>query len=76
MKHFRDEIVIKAFGERVRFIRIEKGLTMEKLAAQCDMEYKQLARIEGGQVNTSISRAVSIAVALGVDIRELLSIKN
>lgn len=71
MKHYRNEKVIKLFGKRVRFLRQQKGLSMEKLAELVDMEYKQLSRIEKGEVNTSISRAVSLASALKIHSKEL-----
>lgn len=71
MEHYRDEDAIKKLGERIRSIRIERGLTMEELAADADMEYKQLSRIEKGEVNTSISRVFSLARALGVKVRDL-----
>ena len=70
-KHYRDEKVIKALGAKVRELRASKGMSMEQLANAAEMEYKQLSRIERGEVNTSISRVAKLAEALGVDVKEL-----
>lgn len=44
---------------------------MEQLAADADMEYRQLSRIENGEINTSISRVFSLARALKVEAKDL-----
>lgn len=71
VKHYRDEKVIKALGARVRELRTSKGMPMEQLANAAEMEYKQLSRIERGEVNTTISQVAKLAEALGVDMKEL-----
>ncbi|WP_310556019.1 helix-turn-helix transcriptional regulator [Flavobacterium sp.] len=66
------EIVpIIQFGERLRFIRKSKGLSMEKLSELTSFEYSQISRIELGQINTSIDTVFKLAKALGISPKEL-----
>jgi transcriptional regulator with XRE-family HTH domain len=44
---------------------------MEGLAHEADMEYRQLGRIERGEINTSILSLLRVCEALQVEISEL-----
>ncbi len=66
MGYKRHEPGIKAFGEHLRQLRKEKGLSQEDLAFAADIELSQISRIERGIINTSISQVFQIAEALGV----------
>jgi DNA-binding XRE family transcriptional regulator len=59
-------------GTNVRELRLKKGLTIEKLASEADMEYTQLSRIELGQINTSLYQIYKIANALSVKMPDLV----
>ncbi|MEP1779331.1 MAG: helix-turn-helix transcriptional regulator [Reichenbachiella sp.] len=72
MHRVRDESVMKAFGTHVRELRKSNGFTQESLAHKADIAFSSVARIEAGQLNTSISTIVRLASALGVDKSELL----
>jgi len=61
----------KAFGENLRKIRKKKGLTMMELAFEADIEYSQIAKIERGVSNTTISTVHLLAKALEVKPIEL-----
>lgn len=63
--------ISRKVGADIRFIRLAKGLTIEKLAADANMEYTQLSRIELGQINTSLFQVYKIAKALDVKMCEL-----
>lgn len=71
MKYVRDEELIVAFGQNLKRLRNEKGLSQEELANRADMEHSQILRIENGKVNTSISVASAIAKALDLHIKDL-----
>jgi transcriptional regulator with XRE-family HTH domain len=71
----RDEKLLIAFGQNIRRLRIERGLTMEALANEADMEIRQLGRIEGGQVNTTISTVQALAKALDIEMAALFQLK-
>jgi transcriptional regulator with XRE-family HTH domain len=74
-KQARHEAGIKAFGERLREVRLSKGFTQERLAYSADLEFSQISRIERGIINTSISQVFQIAAALGVAPKELFEIE-
>ncbi|ANI88652.1 hypothetical protein A9P82_04730 [Arachidicoccus ginsenosidimutans] len=61
----------KAFGENLRKIRNEKKMTMMELAFEADIEYSQIAKIERGVTNTTISTVYILAKALDVKPNEL-----
>lgn len=66
MAYTRHEAGIRAFGQRLRQLRKEKGLSQEALAFAADIELSQISRMERGIINTSISQVFQIAQALGV----------
>ena len=49
----KEKLVI-AVGKRIRHIRTDKGLSIEKLALLSGLSYSQVIRIENGKINTSI----------------------
>jgi len=71
VKYYRDQKTIQKFGQRLREIRLSKGISQEKLASACDLEYSQINRIELGKVNTSISTVTLLAKHLGISPAEL-----
>ena len=69
--YYRDEKFIKKFGQRLREIRKSKKMSQETLALDSGFELSQIARIERGEINTSISHVAAIAKALRVKPEEL-----
>jgi transcriptional regulator with XRE-family HTH domain len=67
MESSKKEISEK-IGANIRAIRLSNGLTIERLAAEANMEYTQLSRIELGQINTSIFQVYKISKSLNVNI--------
>lgn len=55
-------------GNNIRTIRNSKGLSMEAVANEANIEYRQLGRIERGEGNTTVVTLLKIAWALKVDI--------
>lgn len=64
---YRDEEGIKAFGKRLREIRLEKGVSQESLAYTTDLHLSQIGRIERGEISTSISFVYLFAKTLSVE---------
>ena len=71
MINTRDQELINALGKRVRELRAERKLSMEKLAELSGIDYRQLSYVELGEVNTTISTASAIAKGLGIPLVEL-----
>jgi transcriptional regulator with XRE-family HTH domain len=67
----RETDIKAAFGQRVRELRSEKGLSQEGLALACDLDRTYIGGIERGERNVSLVNIQKIAAALGVPIREL-----
>ncbi len=61
---------MKIFGKNVHDIRLSKGYTQEYLAEEAKISQVQVARIESGKLNTSISTVASLAIALNVEVGE------
>ena len=59
-------------GAKIREVRNSKGISIENLANTSGMDYSQLARMETGQVNFTISYLFRVAEALGVTPKNLL----
>jgi transcriptional regulator with XRE-family HTH domain len=66
------KIFLKHVGDNIRKIRTDKGLSMVKLANEANIEYRQLGRIERGEINTSLISVLKIANALNVDVSEFV----
>ena len=73
MHKIRNEEVMAMFGRNVRRMRMDKGFTQEELAEGAGISQVQIARIEAGKINTSISTVVAIAKALVVKEGDLFS---
>lgn len=71
-EYYINKSALLLIGVRMREIRSAKGISIEYLANTSGMDYSQLARMETGQVNFTISYLFRVAEALGVTPKELL----
>lgn len=69
--NLKNKKLITAFGKHLRKLRQKKGLSMRYLADLADVDYTQIARIETGKTNTTISTVYALSKALDVSIDEL-----
>jgi transcriptional regulator with XRE-family HTH domain len=60
-------------GKRVRKLRLQAGLSQEKLAELADLDRTYISGIERGVRNVSLLNIVEIARALHVSASELLN---
>tara|TARA_R110002096_G_scaffold433537_2_gene652406 strand:+ start:117 stop:332 length:216 start_codon:yes stop_codon:yes gene_type:complete len=67
----KQNILIK-FGERVREIRKEKGLSQEELAHKADLHRTYIGMIERAEKNITLLNIEKIANALEVSIKTIL----
>lgn len=67
----KQNILVK-FGERVREIRKEKGLSQEELAHKADLHRTYIGMIERAEKNITLINIEKIANALEVNIKELI----
>lgn len=66
-----DKVFHKKFGQRVRFLRKERGITQEQLSFEIDADNSYIANIENAHRDIPLSRMQKIAKALGVSLKEL-----
>lgn len=60
--------VKKAFGQRLRELREQKGLSQEALAHDAGLDRTYISGVERGKRNISLENIERLAVALGVKI--------
>lgn len=64
--------MLEHFGEKVRGLRLEKGISREELCGdEAELSVRQLARIELGQSIPSLAKVIFIAKALEVSVSYL-----
>lgn len=61
---------LKEVGANVRRIRKSHGMTMEDAADEAEIEYRQLGRMERGEVSATITSFLKLAVAMKVQVHE------
>lgn len=67
----KSEILVK-FGDTVRNLRIQKGLSQEQLAHLSDVHRTYVGMIERAEKNVTLTSIQKIASGLGVSIIDLL----
>jgi transcriptional regulator with XRE-family HTH domain len=67
----KSKVLIK-FGERVREVRIQRGLSQEKLAHLADVHRTYIGMIERAEKNITLINIEKVANALEISINELL----
>jgi len=73
MSNVKSKELMTAFGNHIRELRKKKKLSMQNLAADAGIEYKQPANVELGKINTTISTAYALAKALDTTLDKLFS---
>jgi transcriptional regulator with XRE-family HTH domain len=72
MNHLRNQKLLTRFGAKLKKLRKSKGLTLEYLAYECEMELSQIHRIEQGKINPTLSTLEALAKGFNLSISELL----
>ena len=68
----QDELLLK-IGQKIRFERMKKNFSQEKLAELADLNTNSISTIERGVNNLKIKTLFQIADALGINARDLLN---
>ena len=55
------EKIRKKFGENLKRLRENKGISIRELALRANLEYSQVQRIEKGKVNLSLTTIIALA---------------
>jgi transcriptional regulator with XRE-family HTH domain len=63
----------KHVGERIRALRLAKGMTLQQVAAQTGLTASFLSQMERNLSGVTLSSLVSVSKALGVALREIVT---
>lgn len=69
----QDAAYLQSLGDKVRAARARNGMTRKMLAAQSGVSERYLAQLETGQGNVSVLVLKQVAVAMGLEVIDLLS---
>ena len=69
------EDYLHSIKDKIKEIRLEKGISQQDLAAKCNFEKANMSRIEAGRTNLTIKNAYKISLALGVRLKDLLDVE-
>ena len=63
-------------GQRIRYLRAQRGWTLEELAERSEVSRAMLSKIERGENNPTLVVAVKIALAFGLTTSQLIGIEE
>lgn len=64
-------MITQKFGQRIKFLRNERGISQEKFALSIDMDRTYYSSVESGKRNISINNIEKIAKGFNVSLEEL-----
>lgn len=64
--------ILEVFGQNVRRLRVERGLSQEQLAEKAGLHRTYIGMIERAEKNITLCNMEKVALSLGVSIRDLL----
>lgn len=70
----KDEFLFK-IGQSVRYLRLKKGISQEELAFDAGLNLNSISTFERGINNIKIKNLQKIAIALEVEIEDILNCK-
>lgn len=71
IRNVTEQEIKRTFGEKMRQLRKEKGLSQEKLALDIEMDLTSVNEIERGHRSPKLITMYKIAQALGVSLSKL-----
>ncbi|MDB5414189.1 MAG: family transcriptional regulator [Rubritepida sp.] len=69
----RDQLRANELGQRLRQLRVERGLTLVELSRRCEVAISTLSKIENGQVSPVYGTLRKIAVGLRIAFERLVA---
>ena len=68
----RQDPILLALGEAIRRMRIEKGISQEKLALLAEVDRSYVGRVERGDNNVAVLTLARLVKAVDVSIADLM----
>lgn len=66
------QLLLEAFGQRLRRLRIERELSQEELAGRSGLSRKLISRLEHGRSSPNLATIACLAKGLGADVVPLV----
>lgn len=64
-------MITKKFGERIKYLRLQIGLSQEQFALKIEMNRTYYASVEAGKRNVALKNIKKIAEGFGISLSEL-----
>lgn len=64
-------MILNEFGERIKYLRENKGLSQKDLSLMTGLVREQISRIENGLINPTLLTIVKLCIALKITVKEL-----
>ena len=64
-------MITKKFGGRIKYLRIQAGLSQEQFALKIEMDRTYYASVEAGKRNIALKNIKKIADGFGISLSEL-----
>ncbi len=61
MNNLRNQETLAQFGDKLKSLRTKKGLTLEQLAFEADIELSQVHRVEKGKINPTLTTLIALS---------------
>ena len=68
----RQDPLLTALGDAIRRVRLEKGLSQEKLALLADVDCSYVGRVERGDNNVAVLTLARLVRAMDMSIAEIM----
>ncbi|HTE01447.1 MAG TPA: helix-turn-helix transcriptional regulator [Mucilaginibacter sp.] len=72
MRDEKSKSYLKAFGEHLNKLRIDRNLSYRKMALKCKIDHSDIKKYEEGETNITLLTLLELAKGLGVEAKELL----
>lgn len=71
-----NQFILKEFGDRIRLLRRQKGLSQEALSEETGFHRTYIGMIERGERNISLTNIAVFAKVFELDVSSLLDLKT
>lgn len=71
-----DQQFLQQLGSRIRELRLEHGLSQEKLSFECNLDRTYIGSVERGERNIAAINLKKVSKALNISISELFNFDN
>ena len=68
----KNPALLHAFGEHLRALRKQRGLSQQALADEADISWPTVQRVEAGSQSATLEVLAALAQALGLSLKELV----